>query len=1157
VLYYNDFSTAPTDFRIIQATGASAYHDGAGRYVLDASSSDASYCRVLLPKFLDDFGDFRLDVICQDTAPNTERNWFSLMAHVQNTDYPFLHLCVRNNAALSDGLEIAERTPGNKWDIKAKASSTKKTANAFNTISMTVQNNIVKGYVNGEGVITYNTHSYMTGGIGLQAKGLKLIIDQVKITLGDNLEAEDAAVKCTVSKSRPAIGCNAGQTVLLSKCDVQFTYGSFPVKGSEIVWKKDGQVITSFSDTTVGLHTLTATHGHTTMNVYVVVKNATDPEYVLYYNDFTQGPTDYRVPETSNGGKVYPINGTFVLNGSADANAYVRVLLPSYLDQFGDADFYASVKLSGAVDSSKWASLMYRVQNGVVPYLQCSWRYNTNTSNGIELTERTSSGTWNVLLNSATTAHKPDQFNSILLSVSDLETSFSINGNQVIYSSSTPYHNGAWGFQVRGLTMTVDEVKLSFTQNENAMSIYAIPGGYVDVREPVTSITAAPALVTQVRTRADFDNILVDCPAVAIFEYDVSDGIEKIVFSDGAVTPDQVMDKLGSKIIPAFRIDTDLEADRLASFLKGRNQQDAYAVSTTLSVLKRAYGNWKYIRGVADFSAVGAIDAEKLRYDAMANTARVVIMPEHTTRAQVTYIQDSFSCVWLCVSPGKTASVAGTNKGPYGLVTPDRSLTESCYRDFYGTSTLIRRTNIIGHRGNLSLAPENTVYGTNLAYSNGANGVETDIYLSTDHVVIVMHDETLDRTTNGTGKVVELSSAQIKKYLVDYYSGVSPQPIPTLEDYFKAIKGKTDRKLVIEMKHPANADLSNALAALLQAYDISDQVVCISFLHSNLNHIRNVLPGAPAGLLSWLELDENNPVYSTYAAIENIQGVNSVCNPGYSGWGDRVIRQLLYRGVTLWPWTVNKENQFDALMMDGVAGITTDYPQWAKNYIESIHWNSASRVISSTYNDVLTDVTNSCEVVVIEDTLGITCSAGNIIVPENPLGGKATFYYRYRSVSPAGVPYYTVTEIRTIEVQSSYRFELKENSALALNDGYLLKLTGGYTVRQLKDQFVDPVEIINGQGTVLSDGDIVSTGCQVYLQSDPSKRAIVVLRGDVNGDGAVNRDDNLLIRAYFYGQFDPQGVWFMAADCDGDGEITITDYLRQRAHYLTGFDLYS
>lgn len=1139
ILYRNDFDTAPEDFRVVQRSGSSAYHDGRGHYVLSASSRGGS-AKVLLPEFLDEFENFKLEAGCKELNSGGGESWSALT--VREAD--------EENGVLSVSTLNAVRE-------EPKARSASAASQDYDTYCLTVQSNHVTGEINGQTVLSEQEHSQITGGMGLQVVGATLMVDYVKVSLGATTAAMDTTAKCHVARSRPAIGCDAGQTVLLSQCPVQFTYGSYAVPGDQVTWRKDGQIITEFSATSVGVHALTATHGHTTMNVYVVAKKSTSSEYQLYSNEFNTGPTDYRVAEASGGAKVYPLSGTFVLDGSAGANAYARVYLPVLLDQFGDLNLEASIKLAKPVDNSKWASVVYRAQNTTAPYMQCCLRCNPTVSNGVEISQRTRQGTWNVLHQGSTGVYHVGGYNVVNVITNNLNTTFKINGATVIQGTDTPDYIGSWGFQVRGVTLTIDYVRVFFTENYNASTMYALSGGYTDVRDPATGISVAPSMITEVKTKAEFDNILSGCPAVAIMDFDAEDGYGRIVFSDGAVTADQALDKLCSKVIPAFRIQNTRGADSLASLLRGRNIRDAYVVSSDLSLVKRTYDQWKYVRGVADYSGQGGADPETLRYNAWANKARVLILPESTTRAAVTKIQDSYACVWLRVSEGKTATVAAANKGPYGLITPDRSVTEYCYKNYYGANTLVRRTNIIGHRGALTLAPENTILGTSTAYSNGANMVENDIYLTTDGVVVVMHDETLDRTTNGTGKVVEKSSAQLKKYSVDYYSGVAAQPIPTLEDYFKLIKGNPEQKLVIEMKHPYDSRLANAMVALINKYDILDQVVVMSFIQDNVAHTTAALPGAPVGILSWLAMSEDNPLYATYQVMEQVQPYHSVCNPGYSGWGGDVIKEVAHRGVTLWPWTLNDRGQFDSLFINGVAGITTDYCQWSKNYIESVHWNSNSRVITSTYNGVLTDVTNSCEVVVVEDTLGISCSAGNITVPKPAEGGKATLYYRYKHTTGSGQSYYTVTEIRTIVIPTTHTFTLKSSSRLTLSGSRLTKVTDQYTVSTMKNQFQYPVEVLDLDGNLLSDSAKVGTGCLVRLKADPAQKATVIVLGDVNADGSVDTTDYIRLRKYFLQEHQFEEPFRTAADCDQDGCIDTTDYMIIRYHVLRISNLFN
>ncbi len=127
------------------------------------------------------------------------------------------------------------------------ASYSEKFTDDYNVYSLVMQSDHAYCYINGEQVISYSENPYVTGAMGLQVRGMKLEVDYVKVTLGENAAWEDAAVKCAVSQGRPAIGCNVGQTVLLDACDVQFTYGAAAVDGKQIVWKKDGQIITRYS----------------------------------------------------------------------------------------------------------------------------------------------------------------------------------------------------------------------------------------------------------------------------------------------------------------------------------------------------------------------------------------------------------------------------------------------------------------------------------------------------------------------------------------------------------------------------------------------------------------------------------------------------------------------------------------------------------------------------------------------------------------------------------------------------------------------------------------------------------------------------------------------------------------------------------------------
>lgn len=1119
VLYYNDFDTAPTDYRVVQQTKATVYHDGDGHYVIDASADSAAYGRVLLPSFLDDFGDFKFEARYKDDQQKNNRCWSSLMGRVQNANYPYMQMCVRYDTTVGDGVEIARRNESDKWDVMATGSYTGKAMDNYNVYTLDVQGNQLWGTINGEQVISCDNGLYTAGAMGLQAKGLRITVDYVKVTLGSTSALDDTAVKCTVSKTRPAIGCDAGQTILLSECDVQFTYAFPAVDGSQIVWKKDGKVITEFSDTAMGIHKLTATHGDTSMDVYVVAKSALSDEYLLYYNDFSSAPTDFRVPENSNGGSCYQQDGAFVLNGSSGVNSYVRVILPAWLDAFGDARLEAGIKLSAPVDSSKWGAVMYRVQSGNYPYMQACIRYNAAAESGIEISQKNAANKWEVYQNAASSAMVAGAYNHITVETQCKSTDFSINGNTVLHHSATPYCNGGWGFHVRGLTMAVDYVSLTFKENYTPFDLYTVSGHYADVRDPATGINIAPALITEVKTKADFDNILTDSPAVAIYTYDVVGGEARIVLRDGIVSPETVLNKLGGKVIPAFRINDLTDADYLAAFLIGHDYRDVFVVSSNPAAVKRAYQNWKYIRGVVDYSALTDFVAENIRYEAVANSARVVILPESTSKQAVTAIQDSFSCVWIAAGEGKTASVAAINKGPYGIITPDRALTEDCLGRFYALNTLVRRTNVIGHRGNPSVAQENTIAGTKTAFANGATAVENDIYRVADGVLMVMHDKTIDRTTNGSGKTVDFTSTQLKKYVVDVKAGLPTEPIPSLEDYFKAVKGQEGQRLVVEIKHP-DTSFAAPFASMIKKYDIMDQMTIIGFDVEDLQAIRDKLPGAPVGLLKRFAFNEAEPVFTVQSILNEIQTCNSVCNPGYTAMEGKMIRSFIYRGVSLWPWTVNDQSTFDNLMIKGVGGITTDYSQWAKDMVESLSVADNGTVIATTYGGSRIDVTASAELVVIEDTLGIANENGRVVTPA-AASGHGSYFYRYKAVTPTGIIYHVVTDV--IVVGNNDEITVTVGDLLEPKDATIhLTSTPSFVFSPAAQPFVQNQRYLimsDKYGCIMSYHPIryasaVTTGSLMQDPDGNSENTYYISGKDVMIDHSVREDVMWILRQY-------------------------------------------
>jgi hypothetical protein len=393
VLYSNDFSSASSDIRVVETSNGATVAVSGGAYILNGSSHTSAYARVLLPKFLDDFGDAKMEASISITAPVNNTKWASLMYRVQNNDYPYYQTCIRYDPTTADGTDISLKNSNGDWETYRKASFSHWNSNGFNICSVTAKGLSTVLNINGYDVRSYYNTGFATGAWGFQTRGARVVIDYVKITLDGN---DPATTSSDVSYAKPAIRADMGDTIDLTSCDVQFTANAVYTSGSNITWKKDGAVITSFTPSAAGVTKLTATSGGTTKTVYVVTRNLTDSEHVLYYNDFTSAPTDFRVVQQTNASVYHDGAGNYVIDASNSTTSYGRVLLPSFLDEFGDYKFEAKYKDTNQNTERNWSSLMMRVQNGNYPYMQMCVRYNATLADGIEVAERNSSDLWSV-----------------------------------------------------------------------------------------------------------------------------------------------------------------------------------------------------------------------------------------------------------------------------------------------------------------------------------------------------------------------------------------------------------------------------------------------------------------------------------------------------------------------------------------------------------------------------------------------------------------------------------------------------------------------------------------------------------------------------------------------------------------------------------------
>jgi glycerophosphoryl diester phosphodiesterase len=230
---------------------------------------------------------------------------------------------------------------------------------------------------------------------------------------------------------------------------------------------------------------------------------------------------------------------------------------------------------------------------------------------------------------------------------------------------------------------------------------------------------------------------------------------------------------------------------------------------------------------------------------------------------------------------------------------------------------------VVAHRGASRYAPENTLAAFRLAADQGAQAIELDAKLCSGGEVVVIHDPTVDRTTNGRGAVAGLSLARLKSLDAGsfFHPSFSGEPIPTLEEVFAAVGSR----LLINVELTNYATPGDALVPktvdLVRAFGLEERVLFSSFSPLNLFNARRLLPRVPCALLA---LPGRKGWWARSLILHGIapQAVNpyfSDVSPGF------VVRQH-QAGRKVFVWTVNDPLDIKRMVAAGVDGLITDDP---------------------------------------------------------------------------------------------------------------------------------------------------------------------------------------------------------------------------------------
>ena len=230
---------------------------------------------------------------------------------------------------------------------------------------------------------------------------------------------------------------------------------------------------------------------------------------------------------------------------------------------------------------------------------------------------------------------------------------------------------------------------------------------------------------------------------------------------------------------------------------------------------------------------------------------------------------------------------------------------------------------IYGHRGASGYAPENTLEAFRLSMEMGADGFELDVHMSRDGELVVIHDESVDRTTNGTGLVRDLTLAQLKT--LDASCGMAAYRgarIPTLGEVFDLIR---DTRHIVNVEVKTDEwfypQIEEKCLALAKEKGVEDRVLYSSFNHYTLRRLRQLKPDAKLGML-FGDIMIRPWEYAEQLDVDYLHPMKmNIYVPGFSE-GSAAAGY----GVNM--WTINDPETM-ALCLETGTGIITNYPDVA------------------------------------------------------------------------------------------------------------------------------------------------------------------------------------------------------------------------------------
>ena len=236
----------------------------------------------------------------------------------------------------------------------------------------------------------------------------------------------------------------------------------------------------------------------------------------------------------------------------------------------------------------------------------------------------------------------------------------------------------------------------------------------------------------------------------------------------------------------------------------------------------------------------------------------------------------------------------------------------------------------IAHRGASSYAPENTFASYDKALEMGVDHIELDVHFTSDDHLVVFHDDTVDRTSNGKGPVLEHTLAELRSLDAGSWFGpeYAGERIRSLGEVFEQYKGRLYFHVEIKGR---SVGLSRRTIDMVRGYGLTDSVTITSFSRERLEEASDYDSGLPKG---WLVPPGQNPWEDRYIAQSSVLGLTQICFRADLATPD-FVESIHRAGYEARAWGINDEELMRRAVDSGADGMTINFPDKLTSYLEA------------------------------------------------------------------------------------------------------------------------------------------------------------------------------------------------------------------------------